>query len=133
MRSYVVKRRAHFRHSRRRRMVSPVRPSRESITLSSMLAQNGHFTRDGLLAVFYREPSRMLLATIIFPTLPASPAWTRQATRPLLRAFLLRPSRAAAPAKTLRPATAALHRAPRRQMLPATKPAPPPWPKPRPH
>src|SRR5208282_782683 len=30
-------------------MVSPVRPSRESITLSSMLAQKGHFTREVLL------------------------------------------------------------------------------------
>src|SRR5208283_2553839 len=48
-RSKLVKRREHFRHSRRRRMVSPVRPSRESITLSSMLAQKGHFTREVLL------------------------------------------------------------------------------------
>src|ERR1700747_219077 len=38
MRSYVVKRRLHFKHSRRRRMVSPPRPSRESITLSSKFA-----------------------------------------------------------------------------------------------
>ncbi len=44
MRSYVVKRRLHFRHSRRRRIRSPVRASRESITLSSRCEQNGHFT-----------------------------------------------------------------------------------------
>src|ERR1035438_905225 len=31
-------------------MVSPVRPSRESITLSSTWAQKGHFTRLNLLA-----------------------------------------------------------------------------------
>src|SRR5215469_15720158 len=49
MRSYVVKRREHLRHSRRRRMVSPARPSRESITLSSRCAQKGHFTRWVLL------------------------------------------------------------------------------------
>src|SRR6266403_4746522 len=49
IRSYVVKRRPHLRHSRRRRMVSPLRPSRESITLSSTCAQNGHFTRQFLL------------------------------------------------------------------------------------
>src|SRR5882724_3409515 len=44
MRSYVVNRRSHFKHSRRRRIVSPVRPSRESITLSSRCPQKGHFT-----------------------------------------------------------------------------------------
>src|SRR6266851_1165233 len=33
-----------FKHSRRRRIVSPVRPSRESITLSSRFPQKGHFT-----------------------------------------------------------------------------------------
>src|SRR5215472_10681445 len=51
MRSYVVKRRLHFKHSRRRRMVSPPRPSRESITLSSTCAQKGHFTKPHLLTV----------------------------------------------------------------------------------
>src|SRR6266566_1855677 len=49
IRSYVVNRRLHFRHSRRRRMVSPPRPSRESITLSSICAQKGHFTGPDLL------------------------------------------------------------------------------------
>src|SRR6266404_5637393 len=44
IRSYVVNRRSHFKHSRRRRIVSPVRPSRESITLSSRFPQKGHFT-----------------------------------------------------------------------------------------
>src|SRR5258708_1114585 len=44
IRSQVVNRRSHFKHSRRRRMVSPVRPSRESITLSSRFPQKGHFT-----------------------------------------------------------------------------------------
>src|SRR6266404_2105685 len=44
MRSYVVNRRSHFKHSRRRRIVSPVRPSRESMTLSSKCPQKGHFT-----------------------------------------------------------------------------------------
>src|ERR1700740_361406 len=43
IRSYVVNRRSHFRHSRRRRIVSPVRPSRESITLFSSCPQKGHF------------------------------------------------------------------------------------------
>src|SRR5579859_3835430 len=43
-------------------MVSPVRPSRESITLSSRCAQNGHFTRPlsypfiGLLFLFCAPP-----------------------------------------------------------------------------
>src|ERR1700738_382299 len=50
MRSYVVNRLAHFRHSRRRRIASPARPSRESITLSSRNAQKGHFTPWILLA-----------------------------------------------------------------------------------
>src|SRR4051812_36024319 len=44
IRSYVVKRRPHFKHSRRRRIASPPRLSRESITLSSAKRQNGHFT-----------------------------------------------------------------------------------------
>src|SRR5438105_3963082 len=43
MRSYDVKRRSHFRHSRRRRMASPSRDSRESTTLSSRKPQKGHF------------------------------------------------------------------------------------------
>src|SRR5487761_179697 len=44
MRSYVVNRLPHFKHSRRRRIKSPARPSRESTTLSSRCEQNGHFT-----------------------------------------------------------------------------------------
>src|ERR1051325_2156903 len=43
MRSYEVKRRSHFRHSRRRLIESPSRDSRESTTLSSINPQNGHF------------------------------------------------------------------------------------------
>src|SRR5882724_5071835 len=43
MYSYVVYRRWHFRHSRRRRMNSPSRPTRESTTRSSVWPQNGHF------------------------------------------------------------------------------------------
>src|SRR5437588_12950183 len=43
IRSYEVKRRSHFRHSRRRRIASPSRDSRESTTLSSRKPQNGHF------------------------------------------------------------------------------------------
>src|SRR5271165_7202277 len=43
MRSYVVKRLSHFRHSRRRRMDSPSLLSRESTTLSFSKPQNGHF------------------------------------------------------------------------------------------
>src|SRR5215467_2180158 len=43
MRSYVVKRFSHFRHSRRRRMDSPSLLSRESTTLSFSNPQNGHF------------------------------------------------------------------------------------------
>src|SRR6266481_1521501 len=56
IRSYVVKRRPHFRHSRRRRIVSPPRPSRESITLSSICAQKGHFTGLVLLAGLHLPP-----------------------------------------------------------------------------
>src|SRR6266446_638285 len=69
IRSYVVKRRPHFRHSRRRRIVSPTRPSRESITLSSICAQKGHFTGLVLLAVRrFRWPLlfRALLVPAIF-------------------------------------------------------------------
>src|ERR1043166_8042608 len=43
MRSYDVNRRSQRRHSRRRRIASPSRDSRESTTLSSRYAQNGHF------------------------------------------------------------------------------------------
>src|SRR5437016_10754847 len=43
IRSYEVKRRSHFKHSRRRRIASPSRDSRESTTLSSRKPQNGHF------------------------------------------------------------------------------------------
>src|SRR5271163_304510 len=106
MRSYVVKRRAHFRHSRRRRMVSPVRPSRESITLSSMLAQKGHFTRDHLLAV-YHALSLAIRAVIPFRVRRAWPAWNPAAGRPLLPAFPLCPFRVTDPAKNPLEATAA--------------------------
>src|SRR5258707_7088053 len=64
IRSYVVKRREHFRHSRRRRMVSPVRPSRESITLSSRCAQKGHFNWGCLRGAFlFRERTTKTRAT----------------------------------------------------------------------
>src|SRR6266550_8523322 len=43
MRSYVVKRFSHFRHSRRRRMESASLLSRESTTLSFANPQKGHF------------------------------------------------------------------------------------------
>src|SRR5882724_13019841 len=43
MRSYVVKRLLHFRHSRRRRMESASLLSRESTTLSLRNPQKGHF------------------------------------------------------------------------------------------
>src|SRR5580693_4425373 len=43
MRSYVVKRLPHFRHSRRRRMESASLLSRESTTLSFANPQKGHF------------------------------------------------------------------------------------------
>src|SRR5882762_2791518 len=43
IRSYEVKRRSHFKHSRRLRIESPSRDSRESTTLSSIKPQNGHF------------------------------------------------------------------------------------------
>src|SRR5207253_10088263 len=45
MRSYDVKRRSHFKHSRLRRMASPSHDSLESTTLSSIKPQNGHFIR----------------------------------------------------------------------------------------
>src|SRR5689334_5959331 len=76
MRSYVVKRRSHFRHSRRRRIVSPARPSRESITLSSRCPQNGHFTRVALPAGGPRggPPSPQCPAAPLFlrPPIPAA-------------------------------------------------------------
>src|SRR6202034_638821 len=53
----MVKRRLHFRHSRRRRIRSPVRASRESTTLSSRCAQNGHFTGASLLCVQFFSPT----------------------------------------------------------------------------
>src|SRR5215467_12510583 len=43
MRSYVVKRFSHFRHSRRRRIESASLLSRESTTLSFANPQKGHF------------------------------------------------------------------------------------------
>src|ERR1035438_466819 len=45
MRSYVVKRLLHFRHSRRRRIDSASLLSRESTTLSLANPQKGHFMR----------------------------------------------------------------------------------------
>src|SRR5712692_6044294 len=71
MRSYVVNRRPHFKHSRRRRMVSPRRPSRESITLSSTCAQKGHFTGLILLAVWHFRPPPLFHVP---PTPAISPA-----------------------------------------------------------
>src|SRR5437763_243315 len=53
MRSYDVKRRSHFKHSRRRRIASPSRDSRESTTLSSRKPQKGHFIRSDPLSSFY--------------------------------------------------------------------------------
>src|SRR3984957_6013432 len=47
MRSYVVKRFSHFRHSRRRRMESASLLSRESTTLSFSKPQKGHFMKIG--------------------------------------------------------------------------------------
>src|SRR5205823_7211982 len=96
MRSYVVKRRLHFRHSRLRRMVSPPRPSRESITLSSTCAQKGHFTRLGLLIGPHRPlnlshaPTRATSPTIILPESetvrpPRQPPRSRSAKEPRLR------------------------------------------------
>src|SRR6266566_1290568 len=64
IRSYVVKRRLHFKHSRRRRMVSPPRPSRESITLSSRCAQKGHFTRHDLLVDGQLRPALLSYAPV---------------------------------------------------------------------
>src|ERR1700756_495942 len=50
MRSYVVKRLPHFRHSRRRRIDSASLLSRESTTLSFANPQKGHFmARQGCL------------------------------------------------------------------------------------
>src|SRR5580704_17942883 len=47
MRSYVVKRLPHLRHSRRRRMESASLLSRESTTLSFSKPQKGHFMKIG--------------------------------------------------------------------------------------
>src|SRR5271155_3374997 len=52
MRSYVVKRLLHFRHSRRRRIESASLLSRESTTLSFSNPQKGHFMR---LAVLWNQ------------------------------------------------------------------------------
>src|SRR6266571_5450244 len=51
MRSYVVKRLPHFRHSRRRRMESASLLSRESTTLSFSKPQKGHFMTLGTGAI----------------------------------------------------------------------------------
>src|SRR5450631_1265770 len=51
MRSYVVKRFSHLRHSRRRRMESASLLSRESTTLSFANPQKGHFMGQNELAV----------------------------------------------------------------------------------
>src|SRR5882724_1693380 len=65
MRSYDVKRRSHFKHSRRRRITSPSRLSRESTTLSSRCKQNGHFIgislERGLSASCGQHPFILLL------------------------------------------------------------------------
>src|SRR5256885_6943862 len=78
IRSYVVNRRSHFRHSRRRRIVSPMRPSRESITLSSRFPQKGHFTPAFLLCrpaqqLVPRFHARQFLPVLLFraPQVPA--------------------------------------------------------------
>jgi len=46
--------------------VSPVRPSRESITLSSTCAQKGHFTRQALLDVLGVTAFQFLLLALLF-------------------------------------------------------------------
>src|ERR1700687_27994 len=73
MRSYVVKRLAHLRHSRRRRIASPARPSRESITLSSRNAQKGHFTPLILLAGWPPASPQRQSPAPLFPA-PRTPA-----------------------------------------------------------
>src|SRR5438876_9588946 len=57
MRSYVVKRFSHFRHSRRRRMESASLLSRESTTLSFSKPQKGHFMTLGTAAIVAGESS----------------------------------------------------------------------------
>src|SRR5256885_13783760 len=104
IRSYVVKRRSHFKHSRRRRIVSPVRPSRESITLSSVCPQNGHFMR---LLRGHLSPCRA-------PPLPPT----------LL--FRAPPSRAIARTKTLHESTVESPQSCTTQTSPARAPTPPP-------
>src|SRR5258708_7918343 len=88
--SHVLNRRSHFKHSRRRRIVSPVRPSRESITLSSRCPQKGHFTPAFLPCRPVQRPFRR--------SVPHFRA--RQFLRALL--FLVPPVPAGCPEKRLR-------------------------------
>src|SRR5262249_5543606 len=104
IRSYVVKRRSHFRHSRRRRIVSPVRPSRESITLSSVCPQNGHFIR----------------------SLRDRPGARRAPPLPPALLFRVPPSLAIARTKIPHESRAVSPQSCTMQTLPAKAPAPPP-------
>src|SRR5271154_7258282 len=106
MRSYVVNRRSHFKHSRRRRIKSPVRASRESTTLSSRCEQKGHFTC-ACLPFCARTLTHPTCRTnrIIQPVLP-----TPLPPQFSLLPFLLPPFFAARPSTTLRGTALALQR-----------------------
>src|SRR6266851_4610228 len=112
IRSYVVNRRSHFRHSRRRRMVSPVRPSRESITLSSRCPQKGHFTPAFL-------PCR--------PVQRLVPHFRARQCHPVL-AFRVSPILAIYPERLLRGSAAESPQRCIQQTSPATAQSPPPPP-----
>src|SRR5580698_7668604 len=96
MRSYVVKRFSHFRHSRRRRMESASLLSRESTTLSFANPQKGHFmgliaelvivaggmsagcwrsSKDGILRVQFRQGSPDAGSLLDNGPPPQGPLW----------------------------------------------------------
>src|SRR5713226_5123010 len=78
IRSYEVKRRSHFRHSRRLRIESPSRDSRESTTLSSIKPQKGHFI------VFAPHYSYLVLSMVTRPR-PGPPSRLPRRARPTAR------------------------------------------------
>src|SRR5947209_4112092 len=84
MRSYVVKRFSHLRHSRRRRMESASLLSRESTTLSLTKPQKGHFIGaelSGLIVaglVFTTETQRARRNRLSFRAQRGIPIFTRE-------------------------------------------------------
>src|SRR5262245_33473711 len=114
-------------------MVSPVRPSRESITLSSRCAQKGHFTRWVLLVLggYYKNQISEIRYRITAKPPTPTLATVRRSPRQFPR-FPVAASASIRPATTLRGTAAALPQMNTPQTSPAIESLPPQPPAPAP-